>query len=131
MQRLHPNRITKLDHCQMSISDLATEILYTNHSDGWRIDDKNNFSIISYAKFAEICLWPTPINKLNEHEQPDIAYLGGKNATISEGLATAMRIAMVLDRYSLRSQTYIVLISDGYDDNPIKTKEIINTCWLN
>lgn len=117
MKELTSLQVTKEDLVENEIKDLIS------HFKGYKYDYWNNLtlSIITYDKFANNHTWPTHLQNIDEINL-EIKATRENTVRISEGLKIAMEISQVFE-----GQTYMVLVSDGQDDDAEKTKKLIDT----
>ena len=116
MKELNPQHITKEEFVVNEIRDLISNFK------GYIYDYWNNLtlSIITYDTIAHNHMWPTRLQNIDENKI-DIKTTEENTVCISEGLESALRIAQMHV-----GKTYMVLVSDGQDDDVEKTKKVID-----
>lgn len=116
MKGLTPLRISKEDFIGNEIKKMISRFK------SYKYEDWNNLtlSIINYATIAKYHTWPTRLQNIDEIKI-DIKATEEKAVRISEGLEAAMQIIQMLE-----GKTYLILVSDGQDDDAERTKKIID-----
>lgn len=108
--------ISKAEFVRTEISNLIYKFKNYKHN----LQGDLILSIITYNKTANIHVWPTQLSNIDEHKI-EIRALDENTARISAGLETALQMAQMHD-----GKTYVVLITDGKDDDRKKTKQAID-----
>ena len=116
MKGLTPHHITKEEFIVNEIKDMVS------HYKGYKYDYWNNLtlSIITYDNFANNHICPTRLQNIDENKIV-IKTTEENTVRISEGLESALRIAQMNV-----GKTYMVLVSDGQDDDVERTKKVID-----
>ena len=122
MNYMHPLRISKADFVEAEVHRLINNFTH------YKYNNWNNFqlAIINYAERADVSTWPTPLRDVDNLTKI-VPPTRGRGAHISEGLETAMLLASKFGGQNQYSRMPMVLVSDGYDDDPARTQAVLDT----
>jgi len=120
MREFCPNLLSKAEEVESLVHELIDHFCHFSY---W---EDVSLAIVNYAHSTKLSMRPTPFKDIDKHNCLYTTLMEGGQACISKGLEEALNLAHLNEKQSPNSKSYMVLISDGTDDNPTRTKAVLD-----
>ena len=117
MKEMTPLHIPKSEKVDKEVQDIIR--FYRDFGDA-------SLAIVNYAGYAKVAMWPTRFKDIEKSNCLCTTIMDGEKCFVSDGLEMAMRLALLHEGVMPFSRSFIVLISDGADDDSARTQAILD-----